>query len=273
MYSTYTYTIISSFAAILLLKLKFLGYIPWCFFPSVSLLTSKWFELIGPSVVAVVLLLTVYLARCSPKLLEHFQKSPLQAMCVLLLVLFWSLASTVITPMYLSGIERARVHLQPDVAYLTGDHIPLWIIFVLTFSRFLNLHRLKPILDEFQSCYKDSYWWYGGVYFIMWTILQVLVISSNYELFQTVITVLTVTHCRLLQPYCKKWLNVMGRLFLGSLSISSCLLSNSGTMVNVVLVYLSVIVPLCVISLGIVSIVIVRFGSLLQYENECLLPI
>ena len=126
-YSTLN-TIISSFAGTLLLKLKFLGYIPWCFFSSVSLLTSKWFELIGPSVVAVVLLLTVYLARCSPKLLEHFQKSPLQAMCVLVLVLFWSLASTsisVITPVYLSGVEGPRVHLQPDIAYLRGDHIPL----------------------------------------------------------------------------------------------------------------------------------------------------
>ena len=280
-YSTLN-TIISSFATILLLQLTFLGYVPWCFFPSVSLLTSKWFELIGPSVVAVVLLLTVYLARCSPKLLENFQKSPLQAMCVLVLVLFWSLASTsisVITPVYLSGVEGARVYLQPDVAYLTGDHIPLWImsviillmlyliVFVLIFSRFLNLHRLKPILDEFQSCYKDSYRWYGGVYFIMWTILQVLVISSNYELFQTVIIVLTVTHC-LLQPYCKKWLNVMDGLFLGSLlSISSCLLSSSGTIVTRVLVYISVMVPLCVISLGIVSIVIVRFGIMSKLSS------
>ena len=280
-YSTLN-TIISSFADTLLLKLKFLGYIPWCFFPSVSLLTSKWFELIGPSVVAVVLLLTVYLARCSPKLLEHFQKSLLQAMCVLVLVLFWSLASTsisVITPVYLSGVEGPRVHLQPDVVYLRGDHIPLWIIsviillmlysivFVLTFSRFLNLHRFKPILDEFQSCYKDSYRWYGGVYFIMWTILQVLVISSNYELFQTVIIVLTVTHC-LLQPYCKKWLNMMDGLFLGSLSISSCLLSDSGTMLNVVLVYISAMVPLCIISLGVVFIVIVRFKILSKLISE-----
>ena len=279
-YSTLN-TIISSFAATLLLKLKFLGYIPWCFFPSVSLLTSKWFELIGPSVVAVVLLLTVYLARCSPKLLEHFQKSPLQAMCVLVLMLFWSLASTsisVITPVYLSGVEGPRVHSQPDIVYLRGDHIPLWIIsviillmlysivFVLIFSRFLNLHRLKPIFDEFQSCYKDSYRWYGGVYFIMWTILQVLVISSNYELFQTVIIVLTVTHC-LLQPYCKKWLNVMDGLFLGSLSVSSCLLSDSDTILNVVLVYISVMVPLCAISLGIVSIVIVRFGIMSKLSS------
>ena len=161
----------------LILQFRVLGYIPWCFFDTVSLLTSKWFELIAPSVVAVVLLLTVYLARCSPKIFGRIQQSPLQAMCLLMFVLFWSLASTaisVITPVFLqvSQVYKARVHLQPDLTYLSGGHIPLWIIsvmillvlysivFVFTFSRFLNLHRLKPVLDEFQSCYRDDYRWY-----------------------------------------------------------------------------------------------------------------
>ena len=71
-YSTLN-TIVSSFFATLLIKLEFLGYIPWCFLSSVSLLTSKWFELIGPLVVTVVLLLTIYLARCSPRLLGQLQ--------------------------------------------------------------------------------------------------------------------------------------------------------------------------------------------------------
>ena len=191
---------VSSFVATFLLQFQILGYIPWCFFDTVSLLTSKWFELIAPSVVAVVLLLTVYLARHSPKLVGCIQQSPLQAMCLLVFVLFWSLASTaisVITPVYLSGVEGAKVHLQPDLPYLSGGHIPLWIIsviillvlysivFVLIFSRFLNLHRFKPVLDEFQSCYRDSYRWYGGVYFIMWTILQTLILTSSYQLFHT----------------------------------------------------------------------------------------
>ena len=285
-------TIVSFYVSTLLLKLDILGDIPWCIFHSVSLLTSKWFELIAPSVVAVVLLLTVYLARHSPKLVGRIQQSPLQAMCLLMFVLFWSLASTaisVITPVYLSGVEGARVHLQPDLPYLSGGHIPLWIILVmillvlysivlvLTFSHFLNLHKFKPVLDEFQSCYEDSYRWYGGLYFILWTILQVLNLASSYQLFQTFIIVLTVTHC-LLQPYCKKWLNTMDGVLLGCLSITSCLVLNDTSLffstntVTKVLVYMSVMVPLCLISLGIVSIVMVRFGLMAKIQkiaNNC----
>ena len=272
-------TIVSFYVSTFLLKLEILGYMPWCLFRSVSLLTSKWFELIAPSVVAVVLLLTVYLARCSPKLVGRIQQSPLQAMCLLMCVLFWSLASTaisIITPVHLSGVEGARVHLQPDLPYLSGGHIPLWIISVMillilysivfvltcTFSRFLNLHRLKPVLDEFQSCYRDSYRWYGGVYFIMWTVLQILILTSNYQLFHMSVIILTVTHC-LLQPYCMKWLNMIDGFLLGSLSITSSLvLVDATTYMSKsakVIVYMSVILPLCFISLGVVSIVLVRF--------------
>ena len=276
-------TIVSSFVATFLLKFEILGYIPWCFFDTVSLLTSKWFELIAPSVVAVVLLLTVYLARCSPKLVRHIQQSPLQAMCLLTFTLFWSLASTaisIITPVFVqvSQVEETRVHLQPDLPYLSGGHIPLWIVsvtillvlysivIVLTFSRFLNFHRLKPVFDEFQSCYRDSYRWYGGVYFMVWTILFIMVLTSSYQLFQTSVIALTVTHY-LLQPYCKKWLNMMDGVLFGCLSATSSLVledvssqeySSSNTMTKV-LVYMSVMGPLCSISLGVVSIVLVSF--------------
>ena len=279
-YSTLN-TIVSSFFATLLIKLEFLGYIPWCFLSSVSLLTSKWFELIGPLVVTVVLLLTIYLARCSPRLLGRLQESPLQAICLLVLVLFWSLASTaisIITPTYLAGVKEARVHLQPDLAYLGGDHIPLWIISVITLLvlysivlvfmsyQFLNLSRFKPVLDEFQSCFQDNYRWYGGMYFIVWSILQASVLSSNYRIFQTVIIVLTVTHC-LLQPYCRKWLNMIDTFFLSNLNITSCLAlgdsmqeHTSNSVITKVLVYISVMGPLCLILSGIAFILMATLG-------------
>ena len=278
-----TLNTIVSLVATFLLKFEILGYIPWCFFDTVSLLTSKWFELIAPSVVAVVLLLTVYFARCSPKLIRHIQQSPLQAMCLVAFTLFWCLASTaisIITPVFVlvSQVEETRVHLQPDLPYLSGGHIPLWIVsviillvlylivIVLTFSRFLNFHRLKPVFDEFQSCYRDSYRWYGGVYFMVWTILFIMVLTSSYQLFQTSVIALTVTHY-LLQPYSKKWLNMMDGVLFGCLSATSNLVlddtssqeySSSNTMTKV-LVYMSVMGPLCLISLGVVSIVLVSF--------------
>ena len=267
-------TIASLFVATYLVKLDVLGYLPWCFFKPINLLTSQWFRLIAPSVVVVILLLTVQVARRSPKLLGHIQPSPLQAMCVLMVVLFWSLANTaisVVTPVFLSGVEGPRVLLQPDLAYLSGGHIPLWIISViillvlssivimLLFSRFLRLHRFKPVLDEFQSCYKDNYRWYGGVYFVVWGVLQALVILlPDYQMFRAAIIVLTATHC-LLQPYRKKWLNLLDGFLLACLNIMSCLglESSSSSTATVVIVYMSVMGPLCLISLG---IVLVRFG-------------
>ena len=289
-YSGTLSTIILSFIATFLLKFHILSYMPWCFIDT-SLLTSKWFELIAPSVVAVASLLTVSTFKHCHKLVRLVQQSPLETTrlyIILISVLFWSLASTaisVITPVHLSGVEGARVHLQPDLPYLSGGHIPLWIISVIillvlysivvifTFPCSHNLiPRLKPLLNEFQSCYKDSHCWYGGVYFIMWTILQAMTITSNYRIFQTFTIGLTVTH-GLLQPYEKKWLNIIDGLLLCCLSITSCLvLDDSGayssnSMVTKILVYMSVMAPLCLISLGIVSIVLIRLGLVSKLHN------
>ena len=161
--------IVKFFSATFLLKFQALGFIPWCFFNRVGLLYSTYFELIAPSVVGVILLLTIYIARCIPRRLKYFKKSPVHAICVLILILFWSLASTsiqIVTPVHLSGVNGARVNLKPDLAYLDGGHIPLWIVAViilltlsivtvlLMVSPFVGLHRIKPILDSLQSCYK-----------------------------------------------------------------------------------------------------------------------
>ena len=276
-------SIASCFVATFLLQFEILGFTPWCFFPSITLLTSKWFELIAPSVVAVVLLLTVYLARCSRTLFKHILKSPLQAMCLLMSVLFWSLANTaisVVTPVYLSGVKGARVHLQPDLAYLSGGHVPLWItsvvilsvlysaVFLLMFSRFFNLHRCKPVLDEFRSCYRDRYHWYGGVYFITWTICHGCVLLSYYQMFQITIIILVVVHY-LLQPYSKKWLNTMDGLLLCALSATLCLVVDSyssSSIATKVMVYVSVMGPLCFISSSTV-IITLKLGIVSRMMN------
>ena len=270
-------SVIKLFSATFLLKFQVLGYISWCFFSNVDLLYSIYFELIAPLVVSVVLLLIVYVARCIPRYrwLEYFQKSPVHAICVLILISFWSLASTsiqVIIPVYLSGINGARVNLKPDLAYLHEVHIPLWIVAVLILmmllivtvalmvSPFVGLHRIKPILDSLQSCYKDNMRWYGGVYFCIWTVLQILVLTSNYQIFQTVIIILLATHC-LLQPYSHKWLNIMDGFLLACLAITSSLqdyISPDSNYEQEVIVCIFILLPLLLITVGIVSIILVR---------------
>ena len=228
--------IASPIVVILLLQYQSLGYIPWCFFnfKHAPLFYGRLFQFLAPSIVAVVLLLTIFLARSRPKLFGWFQKSPLQAMCLLMLVSFWSLASTAILLLKHVNLDgEDKVHLNPDRDYFTHEHIPVGIlsiillsimysmVILLMISHFYNpFHKLKPVLDELQSCYKDRYRWYGGVYFIIWTILQVIVLTSNYQLFTTLIIALTITHC-MLQPYSEKWLNIIDGVLFGSLSITS----------------------------------------------------
>ena len=278
--------IASPVATILLLQYQSLGLIPWCFFEHISLFYGKLFDFLAPSVVAVVLLLTIFLARARPKLFGWFQKSPLQAMCLLMLVSFWSLASTAILllkPVIIDG--KRKVRLNPDRNYFTHEHIPVGIlsillllimysmVILLMISRFYNpFHKFKPVLDELQSCYKDRYRWYGGVYFIIWTILQIIALNSKYQLFKTSIIILTITHC-LLQPYSKKWLNLIDGVFLGSLSITSSLvLEDSNTNVTndeltKVLLYISLLGPLTIIVCGIVLIITVQFGIIPKVAN------
>ena len=278
-------TTIELFSATFLLKFQVLGFIPWClsfnFLSKVDLLYSTCFELIAPLVVSAVLLLVVYVARYIPRWFKYFQKSPVHAICVLILISFWSLASTsiqIITP--LVGIDgaSAKVNLKPDLAYLHEVHIPIWIVAVLILTmllivtvalmvspfNFVGLHRIKPILDNLQSCYKDNMRWYSGVYFCIWTVLQILVLTSNYLIFQTVIVILTVTHC-LLQPYSQKWLNIMDGFLLGCLAITSISsVQDYGSPdfndEQEVIVCISVLLPLLLIALGAASIVFVRLG-------------
>ena len=103
---------------------------------------------------------------------------------------------------------------------------------------------------------------------------MILAVTSKYQVFQTSIIALAIAHY-LLQPYCKTWLNIMDGLLLGCLSITSSLVlddthfrdhSTTNT-VTVVLVYMSVMGPLCAISLGIVSIVLVRYGLMSKIDE------
>ena len=110
-----------------LLNMKMLGFIPLCFFTSLSLLLIRCFKLVPP---VVMLMLVVFVAKCAPRLFQHlFRKLPTEGICFLVLVSFWSLATTcieIITPVYLSGIDEARVYFSPDLVYFHAvQHIAL----------------------------------------------------------------------------------------------------------------------------------------------------
>ena len=268
--------IVSVFAASVLLQFKAFGFIPWCFFPSMNPLYNTFLQFLNPIMMVVVLLTTVFIARRCPRKFLTLQHSPMQAMCILILVSYWSLIRTsilILTPFYFNG--NIVVLLQPDLLYLHKAHIPLWIIsllimislcvlvFLIAFSQCFNFHRMKPLLDELQSCYQDKYRWYGVVYVCTWITIQGAL--YKYIAFQTVILGVTLAHC-LVQPYKKKWLNICDTCLLFDLVFLTALLSDENKttsdtgIITEVMIYLLVMIPFCFISVGGIGIITVRTG-------------
>ena len=211
--------IISIFQSVLLLNLEVFGNIPWCFFSNINPLLNYSLHFLGPFIIAVVLLSTVLLARYYPRQFLSIQSSPVQAICLLILLSFWSVSDTCIQLLKptttLSGVKGWRVALQPNIQYLKDPyHIVTWIIstvllvfllvpFILLLflspllRRKFNLTRIQPLLDAFQSCYDDKFRWYSGVYLLSWIILN---INMPYYVIQIILVAISTLHF-MIQPY------------------------------------------------------------------------
>jgi len=219
------------------------------------------------------------------------QDSPVQAMCLLILMSFWSLADTslrliVSVPLQSGEVSETRVALFPEIQYLQNPyHIPLWIVSIVVLLFFVcfvamlaitpllakkyNLNKIKPLLDEFHSCYKDEYRWYSAVYPASWLVLQ---ISSEYFfIFLTLFSILLSTNF-IVRPYKNKWMNRMDTLlltdlvlltFLTHVHVSSLSASDDITFA-VVLVYILALAPLLLITIGGIVMIAVRVKNVFK---------
>ena len=111
--------------------------------------------------------------------------------------------------------------------------------FVMLIDRILMVNKLKPVIDSFQSSFRDSCRCFAGLYFIYRVILLLglLVIKQSqlYVLVSIFLLIMLLFHS-IMQPFKKRWHNVINGYFLAnmlainviSLSINHSLLSSSG---------------------------------------------
>ena len=275
--------IVSIFQSVLLLNLEIFGEIPWCFFSNINPLLNYSLHFIGPFIIAVVLLSTVMLARYYPRQFLSLQSSPVQAICLLILLSFWSVSDTCIQLLKptttLSGVKGWRVALQPNIQYLKDPyHIVTWIIsivllvfllvpFILLLflspllRRKFNLTRIQPLLDAFQSCYDDRFRWYSGVYILSWIILN---INMPYYVMEIILVAVGTLHF-MIHPYKYRWLNIVDTLLLVDLIMLAFLTSvdsPNNIQETVPISYILVVLPLTYITIGgvwIISVIIMKW--------------
>eukprot|EP00731_Ephydatia_muelleri_P016284 Em0009g708a len=93
---------------------------------------------------------------------------------------------------------------------------------------FLKMDKIKPILDEFQGCYKDEYRCFAGFYLIVRELIYLISLFPNLKVYGAIYTyqwvsIIAVIIHAMVQPYKEKWLNILDTVLLSNLVAVSLL--------------------------------------------------
>ena len=192
----WTVSIISSFSKI---TPQFLGTI--CLTTGMSGIDQQFIHYTHPSAVILIIVIIVLLAKKSPRFTVIISRGVIHVICLLLLLSYTSIASTsllLMRSLTFHKIDKVYTYLSPDIEYFHGRHLAYGIVALLCsvsivpglpllltlqpiLNKKFNFVKIKPLLDQFQGCYKDNYRCFAGYYMICRLVIMVIVIvnSSN----------------------------------------------------------------------------------------------
>ncbi|XP_065901702.1 uncharacterized protein [Dysidea avara] len=188
--------------------------------------------------VSVMLFGFVIVAKYSRRVSELISRCIIRVFCFLLLLAYTSLVSTslqLLRPLTFTDINEVYTYSSPNIKYFRGRHalygtvalicelvigigLPLLMLLEPFLKRKINLVRFKPILDQFQGCYKDKYRWFAAYYLICRQVIMLIVLLGNSNdsmLFYLLLTCVVIAAFHTwLHPYESKFLNIFDGLIL-----------------------------------------------------------
>ncbi|XP_065908052.1 uncharacterized protein [Dysidea avara] len=183
---------------------QFLG--QFCLVKGLSGIDQQFIHYAHPLAVVLLLLLLSMFTRFSPRLSLFVSRAVIHVICFLLLLSYTSISSTsllLIRPLTFTGVDKVYTYLSPNLEYFHGRHLMYGLVailcgiviamglpLVLTLEPFINhkinFTRFKPLLDQFQGCYKDRYRCFASYHMICRLIMIVTVnINTNSNTFIT----------------------------------------------------------------------------------------
>ena len=186
-----------------------------------------------PLAITFILAVITCLARKSRRLSSFISRGIIPFICFLLLLSYTSVATTsllLIRPLTFHNVDKIYTYLSPDIEYFYGRHLvygvvavlvtimiaiglPLLLLFEPFLSRKINFIRIKPLLDQFQGCYRDRFRCFAAYYMICRLVIIVIIIFNSPNDFTTlylIIIACVVTDLihQLLRPYRDNSLNL-----------------------------------------------------------------
>ena len=259
-------SILSSFAQ---LTPQFLGKL--CFVKGLSGIDQLFIHYSHAVAVSLLLLLIVIAARCSARITLFVSRCIIRVICLLILLSYTLIASTslqLLLPLRFTDVKEWYTYSSPHIQYFQGPHalygvvavfcqlivgigLPLLLLLEPVLNKKINFIRIKPLLDQFQACYKDKYRWFAAYYLICRQVifLIVYIFSSNYYdmLFylQTACVVIAMIHMWF-RPYHNELLNALDGVLLLLIILEASIdtvpfLKNVTTEISLILVIIPLI--------------------------------
>ena len=266
------YTTITIMSSLAKLTPQFLGQL--CLVRNMIGIDQQFIHYVHPVVVFLILVMISRLARRSHRVSSFVSKGIIPFICFLLLLSYTSVASTsllLMRPLRFVDIDKVYTYLSPDFEYFHGRHLvyalvaliftitivigfPLLLLLEPFLNSKINFIKIKPLLDQFQGCYKDEYRYFAGYYMICRLVIIILVIVKISDDFTT--QYLLISSCALMQlihvlvrPYASTIHNIFDGIILQLIVIISVLPAiefvdkyNEGFVL--VIAYILVILPL-----------------------------
>ena len=238
------FTTVSIMSSIAKITPQFLGQL--CFVKNLSGIDQQFIHYAHPLAVTIIVGIICLLARLSYRISTFVSRGIIHVICYLLLLSYTSVATTsllLLRSLTFHNVDKVYSYLSPDIEYFQGRHLPYGIIAILCtlviviglpllllLEPFLNCKinftRIKPLLDQFQGCYKDKYRSFAGYYMTcrLVIILIIIVNSSNDNTTQYLLiivnVILALIHVTLI-PYSRTILNMFDGLILQLLIVVS----------------------------------------------------
>ena len=222
-----TVSIISSFSKI---TPQFLGEL--CLTTGMSGIDQQFIHYIHPSAVILIIVIISLLARKSSRFSAFISRGIIHVICLLLLLSYTSIASTsllLMRSLTFHKIDKVYTHLSPDIEYFHGRHLiygivallcsvsiisglPLLLILQPILNHKINFIKIKPLLDQFQGCYKDNYRCFAGYYMICRLVIMTIITANSSN--ESIVTYVLVIACGIfaiihfiIKPYNNEILN------------------------------------------------------------------
>ena len=265
-----TVSIMSSFSKI---TPQFLGEL--CLTTGMSGIDQQFIHYIHPTAVVLIIVLISLLARKSTRFTAIISRGIIHVICLLLLLSYTSIASTsllLMRSLTFHQIDKVYTYLSPDIEYFHGRHLAYGIVallcsisivpglpLLLTLQPILNhkfnFVKIKPLLDQFQGCYKDDYRCFAGYYMICRLVIIIIIIAnSSNELVASYVLIVACVIIALIhvmmKPYNNEILNKFDGVVLQLIILISTLplLDDFDSPLVIIISFVLVILPLTILT-------------------------